>query len=649
MRRDEILAKLNVRLPEAVSAIALPALAVTLGLQCIRVLISGLTWVLGDRFQLGAFQLGVIAFTVFGVAFLASLLRRKLGYRRVVAASLISLSASVIFVQVWPGDPVFGLIAAGAGTAAFTLFLPVYLDEVRRQENAAIPLFAAGFLCGLVVDSLLSGTWGTYDPIWQQSAVPVLLTAAQVAALMFATAKVLGKIPISPPGPIRSRSGAWIIVGPFLFLQLLILQNIPSQSTLTGLSTATTYLWLIGAELAGIIGAFFLHTRHADATYLATLFSSGLLVTFAFFPFSTGVMGLALLFLAQVSACYLFFTVVLGMNNLQRGHTMNLSTANGVGMLLLAILILAYYAVYQIALPYENSMLVMVSAVLVSGGALTSLRYSKTRLRVNRKQWAVALLACVVALVPPAIYASTETQPAVPSDEGFPVQVLSYNLHNGFNYIGKLELEALALEIERSGADIVALQEISRGWLVNGRVDMLTWLAERLQMDYFFGPTTGAFWGNALFSRYPIISAQNHQLPSDGLPLQRGFISAKISVGGEHLQVIATHLHHVEEDAETRIGQLLALMAFFNPAERTIIMGDLNAEPSSTEIGLLRGLGIKDVIATIEPPPAYTFSAQDPFQRIDYIWVTPDITFSEPAILTSTASDHFGVMVTITK
>jgi hypothetical protein len=39
---------------------------------------------------------------------------------------------------------------------------------------------------------------------------------------------------------------------------------------------------------------------------------------------------------------------------------------------------------------------------------------------------------------------------------------------------------------------------VSRGWVINGSVDMVQWLSQRLDMAYVFGPTEGALWGNAI-------------------------------------------------------------------------------------------------------------------------------------------------------
>jgi len=232
--------------------------------------------------------------------------------------------------------------------------------------------------------------------------------------------------------------------------------------------------------------------------------------------------------------------------------------------------------------------------------------------------------------------------------DGFPVRIMTYNLHNGFNTDGYLDMEALARVIEESQPDIVALQEISGGWVISGRLDMLTWLSQRLNMPFVFGPTADPLWGNAILSRYPIIESGSFDLPPRDLFILRGFTSAVVDLGnGDSLQVIATHYHHLEEDSAIRQLQTPVIIDFWNNAERTIILGDLNAEPDTPEIELLRQAGLVDVMAEAEPASAYTYHSADLYQRIDYIWVSSDLVVQETSIPFSNASDHLPVVVSI--
>ncbi|NIV29421.1 MAG: endonuclease, partial [Anaerolineae bacterium] len=113
---------------------------------------------------------------------------------------------------------------------------------------------------------------------------------------------------------------------------------------------------------------------------------------------------------------------------------------------------------------------------------------------------------------------------------------------------------------EESGADIVGLQEVSRGWVINGSTDMAQWLSQRLDMPYYFGPTEGQLWGNMLLSRYPIIQADHDALPDESLLLRRGYLIADINTGQQILQVAVTHLHHRQDGSDIRQEQTADLL-----------------------------------------------------------------------------------------
>jgi len=224
---------------------------------------------------------------------------------------------------------------------------------------------------------------------------------------------------------------------------------------------------------------------------------------------------------------------------------------------------------------------------------------------------------------------------------------MDYNVHNGFNTAGRLNLEALATIIEGSGADVVGLQEISRGWLIWGGVDMLAWLSQRLDMPYVSGPTSDAQWGNAILSRYPIVSAETFPLPPDDVLLRRGTIVAEIDVGSGTLTLIDTHFTHRGRDTAIREMQASELARAWDGAAATVIVGDMNATPDSDAMQILSDAGLINVAAEICTPPVHTSPADNPSRQIDYIWVSPDLGFSDCEIPPIPASDHLPVIATI--
>jgi endonuclease/exonuclease/phosphatase family metal-dependent hydrolase len=171
-------------------------------------------------------------------------------------------------------------------------------------------------------------------------------------------------------------------------------------------------------------------------------------------------------------------------------------------------------------------------------------------------------------------------------------------------------------------------------------------------MSYVSGPTADPFWGNAIFSRYPIVSYENLELPPSDLSIRRGFISALMDLGdGENLHVVAAHFHHSmdpksppPEDSAVRQLQSRAVVEFWNEANRTVLFGDFNADPDSPEMEMLRQTELVDLVARIEPPLAPTWPSDDPYVRLDYVWVSPDLKVHGVHVLESTVSDHFPVL-----
>ena len=156
---------------------------------------------------------------------------------------------------------------------------------------------------------------------------------------------------------------------------------------------------------------------------------------------------------------------------------------------------------------------------------------------------------------------------------------------------------------------------MSRGWAIDGAFDMLPWLSRRLDMPYVWGPAADSVWGNAVLSHFPIVDAETHPMPNnDRLRLERAFTVVVVDVGGVNpITVIATHLHHVRDEGAERVPQVQALLDYWDGAERTVLLGDLNALPDEPEIELLREAGLVDAFdAAGAEPPGYTSPAADP-------------------------------------
>lgn len=633
--------------------LGLIALTVLFGIQTLRVFVPGLFWVLNSRMGWGAVEVGIVGFLVFLTAFLAGPLRRLAGDWRLIVITAGGLGVLRLIMQVWWGEPIFNLVLAMVGTALFAIFLPAYIGNARLRGGPAISRFALGLLVGLILDTAIHGAFGTYDIAWQVDLLPILLTLLLVVVQCMTLANFASTTRANavPGGVSRSKSWTWLAIGPFLFLQLLVLQNIPLVATLTGWPLPIAFGSVLLAQLAGLAVATWLLSNMQGTLWPWALgFGIGLVAILALFYQEAAALTALLLLIGQVLISALIVIILIGVGaSTQTTGRSRIATANGVGFVLILVFLLAYYAVYDLSLPYTNTIIPPIAAFIVAICALGAPLAASRKIEVDPKAWAVPVLALLL-LVSPLIGAITWRVPEAVPGEGFPIRIMTYNLHNGFNTNGHLDMEALAQVIEESDPDIVALQEISRGWVISGRLDMLMWLSQRLRMPYIFGPTADPIWGNAILSRYPIAGYTHHGLPPRDIRLLRGFTAVQIDVGnGTQLQVIATHFHDPEGDTDIRQLQSKAILDFWDGAELTVLLGDLNAKPDDREMEMLRQAGLVDAAAAVEGTPALTFSSDDLYQRIDYIWVSPDLKVADVQVPVSKASDHLGVVAVIDK
>ena len=209
------------------------------------------------------------------------------------------------------------------------------------------------------------------------------------------------------------------------------------------------------------------------------------------------------------------------------------------GMGLFVLLVFAYYAAYDVVLPAGNGLLRRWRRPGRAGRRAGHAAPGKGGSRPPADDRQAASGACAGrgrggAAAGPAAVLGGGARPGrgrAGVGRAPAVRVMSYNLHFGFDVSGWSDLEGVARAIEATGAEVVGLQEVSRGWYVNGATDMLAWL-QRLRMPYArFAGASDAVWGNAVLSRYPIVAGEVVRLPREGVPLRRSALRAELDLG----------------------------------------------------------------------------------------------------------------------
>ena len=236
---------------------------------------------------------------------------------------------------------------------------------------------------------------------------------------------------------------------------------------------------------------------------------------------------------------------------------------------------------------------------------------------------------------------------------GRPLRAASFNIHHGVGVDGLLDLERIATVIQDTHPDVIGLQEVDRHWSERSDfVDQALWLADRLDLHVVFGAnldldplTPGAprrQYGTAILSRYRIREWRNTLLPRPDGGEQRGLLEAVIKVRGVRVRAFNTHLQHNSQPE--RLAQVAAIRSIVAEArESVVLVGDLNATPDSPEIGAITE-DLADSWAEAGEGDGFTYDAETPHARIDYVLTSSDVVARTAAVVTSDASDHLPVV-----
>src|SRR5439155_3417284 len=223
---------------------------------------------------------------------------------------------------------------------------------------------------------------------------------------------------------------------------------------------------------------------------------------------------------------------------------------------------------------------VVVAALFAGGGGLPA--------------WRVLPIALVpIVVVVPLVALATTPTPATTEDPVNTFRVMTYNIHQGFNAVQSPSLDQIVDVIAHESPDVLLLQEVVRGWMIDEQHDALGVLAERLAMPYVFAPNIGDLYGNAILSRFPMTDVKRvHFAPQPSLRHQpRGAVGVRI---GDVL-IINTHLDDLADSSAIRQEQVRSILREWDGEKIAIIAGDMNAEPSELEMGLLGEAGFGDL------------------------------------------------------
>jgi endonuclease/exonuclease/phosphatase family metal-dependent hydrolase len=555
----------------------------------------------------------------------------------------------------------------------------LYLAMLIRSRAQILPYF---FIMGFGADQIFRAFGNTADP----SILPDYLGIQLILSII---AVISGFITISrrqandDESAVSENFGLLTILGGIglaglMFLQLTLLALPNAVAGRAGVDYTTFVPFVLAATLLPLIPPVRAQARAFISTFdgalrgwLWMLIAALLIVAGTRFQ---GPVGGAALVMAQFVVSMTWWWLVRPQAEKERnfsGLWLILSTVI-LGVLLLGDSFTYEYAFVRNLAPEFSSLNTIIPpllrgfrgmglGLLLLGVFLVALPMSQVQRRIPWKggtvvQTLLGLILVAAASIGAAYAARPPLVAGVRNVDN--IRVGSYNIHAGFTEFFGYNLEEIARTIERSGANVVLLQEVEKGRVTSFGVDQALWLARRLGMDTRFLPTNEGLQGLAILSNIEIVFDEGRLLTSLGnqTGLQRVQVrpdAGVITLYNTWLGLLlegagGPTLEEQEQDQERQLSEIFAIISTDHPGGnlgRIIVGGTFNNTPTSPLIQKMRNTGFVDPLAGLPLEISATLWRTGLRARLDYLWIRPPLLATRAGVIDSHASDHRMVVI----
>lgn len=213
------------------------------------------------------------------------------------------------------------------------------------------------------------------------------------------------------------------------------------------------------------------------------------------------------------------------------------------------------------------------------------------------------------------------------------MMLLTVNTHKGFSSFNRrFMLQDLRAALLQAAPDIVFLQEVIGAHMGYAKtqpdwpaLSQYEYLADTVWPDYAYGRNAvypEGHHGNAVLSRYPIVSSTNHDISIAG-PEPRGLLHCVLQPPElpRPLHAVCVHLGLRESHRRLQLRRLCELVSRQIPQDEPVLVaGDFNDWRQRANAALA-GCGLQEVHTRRFGRPARSYPAFWPVLRLDRIYV----------------------------
>jgi endonuclease/exonuclease/phosphatase family metal-dependent hydrolase len=265
---------------------------------------------------------------------------------------------------------------------------------------------------------------------------------------------------------------------------------------------------------------------------------------------------------------------------------------------------------------------------------------SVVRRRGKRGRWAVVAGVPAVLLVVPVVVLVTAGAAGEQGGAADSVRVVSWDVDGAVGDGGAVDAGQVAEVLGRERADVVLLQDVGRGAVGSGGVDLVEYLGRALGMGYVWAPAGDGRTGTVVLARLPMSGARVGSV-ADRVGGSYAAVTVE-TTSGQRLRVVSAALGNGPD----RSAGMRALLGVWGRRHPAVIGGALGAGPGSPEVAAAQDAGLASAQDSAGQSGMATTPAGHPTQRPDWIFGTPDVSFGDFAVPGTTASNHRPLSVT---
>lgn len=211
------------------------------------------------------------------------------------------------------------------------------------------------------------------------------------------------------------------------------------------------------------------------------------------------------------------------------------------------------------------------------------------------------------------------------------LSVCTYNIHKGFSQFNRrMMVHELRERLHLLDPDIVFLQEVQGqhrrhalrhpDWPAHAQHEFLA--EGRWQAAYAHNAVYDhGHHGNAVLSRFPIVSAANHDVSLYRLE-RRGLLHCELSLGGTTVHCICVHLSLTDYQRRRQLELLAAHVERDIPRDAPLIIaGDFNDWRVRASDWLAERLNLHEAFTEFSETPARSYPSTRPILQLDRIYL----------------------------